>query len=351
MSGFLQISLCFKMLKKRSSHQGKKEVACIVSKPLVSCLWGCGQSVSPPKFNIQGVHIMYSIPEPLFRPSKQILNVLGSTLHYIWVIFGWPTIVFKRIIHFSKFPQFVESCYPRICKNIVKSLSPNSKLWPKDQIGTYTYIGCRQGTSLPMKSLEWYGRSPSLSLIGYRQGTSLPMKSLEWYGRSPSLSLIGYRQGTRSLPMKSIEWYGWSPSLSLIGCRQGTGLPMKSLEWYGRSPSLSLIGYTQRTSLPMKSIEWYGWSPSLSLIGYRQGTSLGVGYHFFLKFFNVVIFYNVHLSVQVGDTETIISTFVFHWWMSICVYFLFCLFLLLLSQQGNMWYMYTRGPHFPKYGD
>ena len=31
-----------KKYKKRSSHQGKKEVTCIVSKPLVSCLWGCG---------------------------------------------------------------------------------------------------------------------------------------------------------------------------------------------------------------------------------------------------------------------------------------------------------------------
>ena len=28
-----------------SIHQGKKEVACIVSRPLVSCLWGCGESV------------------------------------------------------------------------------------------------------------------------------------------------------------------------------------------------------------------------------------------------------------------------------------------------------------------
>ena len=28
--------------KERCSHQGKKDVACIVSKPLVSCLWGCG---------------------------------------------------------------------------------------------------------------------------------------------------------------------------------------------------------------------------------------------------------------------------------------------------------------------
>ena len=36
-------------------HQGKKEVACIVSKPLVSCLWGCGESVNPPKLNIQEV--------------------------------------------------------------------------------------------------------------------------------------------------------------------------------------------------------------------------------------------------------------------------------------------------------
>ena len=39
--------------KKTSSHQGKEEVACIVSKPLVSCLWGCGESVNPQKINIQ----------------------------------------------------------------------------------------------------------------------------------------------------------------------------------------------------------------------------------------------------------------------------------------------------------
>ena len=40
--------------KKRSSHQGKKEVACIVSKSLVSCLWGCGESVNPPKIKHPG---------------------------------------------------------------------------------------------------------------------------------------------------------------------------------------------------------------------------------------------------------------------------------------------------------
>ena len=41
--------------KKRSSHHGKKEVACIVSNHLVSCLWECGESVNPPKLNIQEV--------------------------------------------------------------------------------------------------------------------------------------------------------------------------------------------------------------------------------------------------------------------------------------------------------
>ena len=41
--------------KKRSSHQGEKEATCIVSKPLVSCLWGCGESVNPPKLNTKGV--------------------------------------------------------------------------------------------------------------------------------------------------------------------------------------------------------------------------------------------------------------------------------------------------------
>ena len=51
---FWQISFCpNSSWKKRSSHQGKKEIACIVSKPVVSCLWGCGESVNPPKLNIQ----------------------------------------------------------------------------------------------------------------------------------------------------------------------------------------------------------------------------------------------------------------------------------------------------------
>ena len=44
--------------EKRSSHQGKNvQVTCIVSKPLVSCLWGCGESVNPTKLNIQEVQM------------------------------------------------------------------------------------------------------------------------------------------------------------------------------------------------------------------------------------------------------------------------------------------------------
>ena len=44
---FIQIFLC---------HQGKKEVACIVSSSfLFEGMWGCGESVNPPKLNIQEV--------------------------------------------------------------------------------------------------------------------------------------------------------------------------------------------------------------------------------------------------------------------------------------------------------
>ena len=33
----------------------KHHLACIVLKSLVSCLWGCGESVNPPKLNIEEV--------------------------------------------------------------------------------------------------------------------------------------------------------------------------------------------------------------------------------------------------------------------------------------------------------
>ena len=54
------------------SHQGKKEVACVVSKPLVSCLWGCGEPINPLKLNIQEVQGALSSkgrPRPAIRIS------------------------------------------------------------------------------------------------------------------------------------------------------------------------------------------------------------------------------------------------------------------------------------------
>ena len=55
-SGFLLISEFFYKSHFASRYQGKKGVAYIVStKHLVSYLWGCGESVHPPKVYIQEV--------------------------------------------------------------------------------------------------------------------------------------------------------------------------------------------------------------------------------------------------------------------------------------------------------
>ena len=63
LSGFFLISgFIFTNLP---SPQGKKEVACIVFKPRVPCLCGCGESVNPPKLNIQEVQGAFCPLEPL----------------------------------------------------------------------------------------------------------------------------------------------------------------------------------------------------------------------------------------------------------------------------------------------
>ena len=68
--------------KKRSSHQGENEVACIVSKPLVSCLWGCGESVNPPKLNIQEVQrILSSRPKGRPRPATHLSGTFSFVKH------------------------------------------------------------------------------------------------------------------------------------------------------------------------------------------------------------------------------------------------------------------------------
>ena len=64
--------------KKRSSHQGKKEVhvACIVSKPLDSCLWGCGESLNcpPDQRETQARYPFFRICYCQITPLLQIIN-------------------------------------------------------------------------------------------------------------------------------------------------------------------------------------------------------------------------------------------------------------------------------------
>ena len=106
---FADFRICYKSplvstfsWKKRSCHQGKKEVACIVSKPLVSCLWWCWECVNPPKLNIQEVQggfVLQTKGRP--RPATHFLRIfhfcqittLGCTVWMIsrtGVFFRWP---------------------------------------------------------------------------------------------------------------------------------------------------------------------------------------------------------------------------------------------------------------------
>ena len=79
--------------KKRSSHQGKKEVACIVYKPLVSCLWGCGEMVNSPKLNIQEVQgALSSRPRPVNTYFSGFFTFVKS---HTW---NYQTSIFLTII-------------------------------------------------------------------------------------------------------------------------------------------------------------------------------------------------------------------------------------------------------------
>ena len=56
-------------------RKGQKEVACIVSKHLVSCLWGCGESVNPPKLNIQEVLQTKGRPRPAKAKVVRVITI------------------------------------------------------------------------------------------------------------------------------------------------------------------------------------------------------------------------------------------------------------------------------------
>ena len=130
-----------KRLFYNNNLSGRKEVhvACIVSKPLVSCLWPCGESVNPPKLNIQEVQGALSSrpkgdpgPLPIFqdfllllfyvRPKKVSsfwslcmspqTNVLAFLMFFFlcyesmsncsqncWIYWNSAVLCFKRLFH------------------------------------------------------------------------------------------------------------------------------------------------------------------------------------------------------------------------------------------------------------
>ena len=68
-----------------ATKEGKKEVACIVSKPLVSCLWGCGESVNPPKIKHPGGSVFPPLEQrEIHVPLLIFQDVLLLSSHTPW---------------------------------------------------------------------------------------------------------------------------------------------------------------------------------------------------------------------------------------------------------------------------
>ena len=99
--------------KKGSSYQGKKGVACIVSKPLISCLWRCGESVTPPQLTIQEVQQALSsspkAPYLFFRIVLLLSNhIPGSAV--------WETYpACKRTNYLTNAPYFYSRLMNAMC--------------------------------------------------------------------------------------------------------------------------------------------------------------------------------------------------------------------------------------------
>ena len=135
-SGFLFTNLplpqAFLERRKVATKERKKEIACIVSKPLVSCLWGCGESVNPPKLNIQEVQGALSSrpkgdpgPLPIFQDFLLLSNHTTGT-HLISCRFCHPLLD----VSLMQLPVFSVSSFSwpyssHICCNVI---SPSSSL-------------------------------------------------------------------------------------------------------------------------------------------------------------------------------------------------------------------------------
>ena len=102
--------------KKRSSHQGKKEVACIVFKPLVSCLWWCGESVNPPELNIQEVQgVLSSRPkgDPGLLPTFHDFILLSNHTPDILIVLTFA----RRLFIFEVF-TVTQAWFERFIQNV-----------------------------------------------------------------------------------------------------------------------------------------------------------------------------------------------------------------------------------------
>ena len=119
---FTNLPLPTNFLERWEVHvatKGKKEVACIVSTPLhvVSCLWGCGESVNPPKLNIQEVQGCFVLPDqretqachPFFRD---------------WLLLSNHTPVIHLCVTFLIVSWFLDLVYkdPKICKILLNKV-------------------------------------------------------------------------------------------------------------------------------------------------------------------------------------------------------------------------------------
>ena len=96
--------------KKRRSHQGKKEVACIVSNPLVSCLWGCGESVNPPKVKHPGDSGGFVLlTKERLRPATHFQDFLLLLNHIMKFVFVYSLKKNINNVHLKKLSKILTS--------------------------------------------------------------------------------------------------------------------------------------------------------------------------------------------------------------------------------------------------
>ena len=124
-------SVVWKGLKTSSwKKRSRKDLACIVSTPLVSCLWGCGESVNPPKWNHTPMQMSITLNKRQYKPvvNKSIQNCCAvfilreKTKH-------WAFILIHKSLSWFHF-QNVNIQQPFVLKKSQKE-SDKSNIWER----------------------------------------------------------------------------------------------------------------------------------------------------------------------------------------------------------------------------